>query len=198
MSPLYVSLLMPTSVVIWWRSTPCNFKMQISWGLMWRCTFSTTEWSQGLGVGSLWILQVHSKQKASHTAPRDGVLTILPHRISPTNPMMFCVGDIVEANLSIVIMPVKQNKFQCYGHLHSWTAVKRQWDSQFCISPVSTNVHISLCTPNASQGCHCLLISGCWLWPWRGRRAMMRTKKGMYNRPERVLGTCLCDVVCIL
>jgi hypothetical protein len=28
-------------------------------------------------------------------------------RISSTNPMTFCVGDIVEANFSIVIMSVK-------------------------------------------------------------------------------------------
>jgi hypothetical protein len=26
--------------------------------------------------------------------------------------MTFCVGDIVKANFSIVVMPVKQNKFQ--------------------------------------------------------------------------------------
>ena len=34
------------------------------------------------------------------------------HRISTTNPMTFCIGDIVEVNFSVVIMPVKQNKYQ--------------------------------------------------------------------------------------
>jgi len=34
------------------------------------------------------------------------------HRISTTNPMTFCIGDIVEVNFSVVVIPVKQNKYQ--------------------------------------------------------------------------------------
>ena len=32
--------------------------------------------------------------------------------MEPTNPMTFAIGDIVEANFSVIVMPVKNNKFQ--------------------------------------------------------------------------------------